>query len=497
MASIKTDFSQWSINFQFRVDGLSDLLIAQDGQDVCRSVCTETLGYGLYFMVSGKEVDGKTAYALFLCSSKSTMTMRVLLCITACSLQNVPYYTKFFACNLKPASSGGRNVLLTAEVFEANPTMQAENAVIINALLIITLPPTTFLPIWSSNLLYDSVVGGTQERARYLAYSARTKAGEMINFRTTYAPKDILVQSCPAVSSWEEGLKLLGGSMVIPGVSWNRCRIEADSYAQYDSDFEDADNSEDEAEARDESEDEEEDEEEAERKRIRRRKGKKRQSTSGNMPRLKRTKVEPESENRQILNASLEEVKLSLPIASSADGLASSSNAGETNENKDILFKGVAARTWEAVLFYLYSGAITFAPLSSNSTSDSRRAFIREHRKANPKHPTPPSCKSAYRIAKKLGLEDLKKRALAHLTTQLTLENVLDEFFGAFTVEHEEVRQLEMSHLMKCWGELQNRPALLAKMSDVARGKLPHAGPLMVEFLRAVDTRQKADSSKN
>lgn len=69
--------------------------------------------------------------------------------------------------------------------------------------------------------------------------------------------------------------------------------------------------------------------------------------------------------------------------------------------------------SWEAILYWLYSGVITFAPLKSNG-AEKRAAFINECRAANPNRPAPVSCKSVYRIAESV------RPFLFHPPTRLT-----------------------------------------------------------------------------
>ncbi|KAI0094477.1 hypothetical protein BDY19DRAFT_21772 [Irpex rosettiformis] len=147
-----------------------------------------------------------------------------------------------------------------------------------------------------------------------------------------------------------------------------------------------------------------------------------------------------------------------------------------------ILITGVAADTWEAVLYWLYTGTIQFAPLTSEGRSQ-RETAVKVARQANPDRPPPVSCKSVYRIADALKLESLKKQALAHLEHRLSMQTYLDEVFSDFTSKYEEVRKLEMLAVIKHWDQIKNSSALRTKMVDIATGKLPHAGSVMADLL--------------
>lgn len=108
--------------------------------------------------------------------------------------------------------------------------------------------------------------------------------------------------------------------------------------------------------------------------------------------------------------------------------------------------------TFKALLYYLYTDSIHFTPLSSTyhvakelaaaqSKSfpfPSRRAFLLSatgysknggvnHNGPNAitnSGPVPCSAKAIYRIADKLGLNELKKRAYDHIIKSLTIQNV-------------------------------------------------------------------------
>ena len=54
--------------------------------------------------------------------------------------------------------------------------------------------------------------------------------------------------------------------------------------------------------------------------------------------------------------------------------------------------------SWEAILYWLYTGVIVFAPLSSAGRA-ARTAAVAQHAAAHPDRPRPVSCKSVYRIA--------------------------------------------------------------------------------------------------
>lgn len=101
--------------------------------------------------------------------------------------------------------------------------------------------------------------------------------------------------------------------------------------------------------------------------------------------------------------------------------------------------------TFKALLFYLYTDSIQFTPLSStyhvakesavlHSKSfpfPSRRSYLlsitgysKSTTGSKVMAPTPCSAKAIYRLADKLGLSELKKRAYEHIIKSLTVQNV-------------------------------------------------------------------------
>ncbi|KAH9951802.1 hypothetical protein B0H21DRAFT_192330 [Amylocystis lapponica] len=171
-------------------------------------------------------------------------------------------------------------------------------------------------------------------------------------------------------------------------------------------------------------------------------------------------------------DCSMAEVKSEFDVA-----MESSENI-EDFVGKTVVFLNIAARTWEALLFYLLTGFIVFAPEGQNCT-----AFIQKFKAAYPARPTPVSCKSMYRLADKLGMEELKKRALVHLEAYLSQNTILDEFFSEFTSRHKEVLEMELPHIMKHWKILKASPELAAKIKEVTTGTMEHACAAMMALL--------------
>ncbi|KAH9837753.1 uncharacterized protein C8Q71DRAFT_559596 [Rhodofomes roseus] len=146
---------------------------------------------------------------------------------------------------------------------------------------------------------------------------------------------------------------------------------------------------------------------------------------------------------------------------------------------------GLPAATWEAFLFYIYTGVIIFAPLTSNGT-EARREFMLNYKANNPRRPKPCSCKSIYRIALKLDMADLKDLALKELKSQLSKDNIVKEIFTPFTSQYEEVKEMELQLLKRHWEELKGSAQVTEMLSNIVSGRYPHATSIMTEIWQSV-----------
>lgn len=146
---------------------------------------------------------------------------------------------------------------------------------------------------------------------------------------------------------------------------------------------------------------------------------------------------------------------------------------------------GVAAHTWHAFLFYMYTGTVVFAPLRSEGNR--RAVYIKAYiTQWEPHRPRPCSCKSMYRLARKLGMIDLQKLALAHLRSRLTPECVMTEILSRCSVDFEEVRQLGLEYLKSQWDAVKTCSTTSEIVSDISSGKYSYAGSVVFEILRAI-----------
>ncbi|EPT03513.1 hypothetical protein FOMPIDRAFT_1115879 [Fomitopsis schrenkii] len=164
-----------------------------------------------------------------------------------------------------------------------------------------------------------------------------------------------------------------------------------------------------------------------------------------------------------------------------------------TFDGTTIVLLGAAARTWDALLYYLYTGIIEFAPLTAQRPlplPNPRQGAPASHSNAlgnsvaiEANRPKPASSRSIYRLAHKLSLDGLRKLALHHLESQLTPGTVLTEVFSPFTAQYPEIKQLTLRSVVRYWDTLATSAAFRSKMVEVTSGRVPHAADVISEIM--------------
>jgi len=180
--------------------------------------------------------------------------------------------------------------------------------------------------------------------------------------------------------------------------------------------------------------------------------------------------------------------------------------------------KDVAYRTYLAMLHYLYTDSVTFAPLASTfakedkqkrdtlviarntpippsastsafentasttrpkaSHSDkltitSRKEWLRVWHGNNPPGVGPCSAKAMYQLADKLNLLDLKARAFKHIIKSMTVQNIPHEAFSSFSARFEEVRKVQVDYFLSNWGAIRSSDAMTNIWQQIRGGKHP------------------------
>ncbi|KAI0338892.1 hypothetical protein BDW22DRAFT_1336950 [Trametopsis cervina] len=103
----------------------------------------------------------------------------------------------------------------------------------------------------------------------------------------------------------------------------------------------------------------------------------------------------------------------------------------------------------------------------------SRRAWIVEWEKNNPGRPRPCSAKAVYRLADRLGLQELKERSFQQIIKSLTVDNVAYEVFSDFSAAFEDVRKVEVAFFLEHWSEIRGSGAMRNVWQQIRLGRHP------------------------
>ncbi|KAJ3558349.1 hypothetical protein NM688_g973 [Phlebia brevispora] len=142
----------------------------------------------------------------------------------------------------------------------------------------------------------------------------------------------------------------------------------------------------------------------------------------------------------------------------------------------------VAAKTWHALIYYIYTGQISFAPLRSQG-QESRAKALEKHRLANPALPALCSPKSVYRLADIVGLDALKQLAAENLSSKMSADVIVQEVFSRFSSTYPDVLAQQLNYLCKRNILSKRSPAVRQKLKDVVEGNLPHTENLLEALL--------------
>ncbi|KAF7789949.1 hypothetical protein EIP86_000897 [Pleurotus ostreatoroseus] len=139
-----------------------------------------------------------------------------------------------------------------------------------------------------------------------------------------------------------------------------------------------------------------------------------------------------------------------------------------TNCRYNIVVHDVAANTWQALVYYIYTGKIAFAPLRSQGLQ-TRADSIRKYSTAHPGLPTPVSPKSIYRLADIVGLDELKKTAEQDIMGKLSIQTIVMEVFSWFSS--------------------------IKKAKEIVQGRLPHTENVLEAIFQRISS--SAEKSEN
>ncbi|KAH7902910.1 hypothetical protein BJ138DRAFT_1168737 [Hygrophoropsis aurantiaca] len=147
------------------------------------------------------------------------------------------------------------------------------------------------------------------------------------------------------------------------------------------------------------------------------------------------------------------------------------------NAIRTIQINGVALNTLKALIYHCYTSEISFRPLKSSSVDIA---------KDQPLLPSRIYCspKSMYRLADKIGAEELKKLSLESIRAGLSKHNILDEVFSHFTSRYPEVLNMELDLLLENVREPEVVQALRGKMKALVCGAFPHSDEVIFKIMQ-------------
>lgn len=158
-----------------------------------------------------------------------------------------------------------------------------------------------------------------------------------------------------------------------------------------------------------------------------------------------------------------------------------------------------AFTTYRAVLLYLKTGYIAFAPLRSSSRAlhpkngpHPRGDFLTNYTTKYPTLPAPASPKSVYRLADLLELADLRKIALAATISRLSPASIAYELFAPVSIAYEELRTALIEYAVKNLDAVQGTSSWKVQQEKAARGEIDGSSLVLTELLAAVVQARKA-----
>nr|GAT50858.1 predicted protein [Mycena chlorophos] len=148
--------------------------------------------------------------------------------------------------------------------------------------------------------------------------------------------------------------------------------------------------------------------------------------------------------------------------ASSAKAIEPSSDTLTLGMGRAIIIRGTAFKTWQALIHYLYTNKIVFSSTSGKAVAAINGVC---------------SPKSMYRLADKLGLEDLKAQSFAAIKTRLSTKTVVRETFSAFTSYYAEIQDAHIAFLLEQYADIEDDLDLM--LVRVAAGEFTHCADVL------------------
>ncbi|KAG1745859.1 uncharacterized protein EDB91DRAFT_1236190 [Suillus paluster] len=182
-----------------------------------------------------------------------------------------------------------------------------------------------------------------------------------------------------------------------------------------------------------------------------------------------------------------------------------------------VVIRDVAYATYRAVLYYIYTDVIVFAPISSSAPTiastaqapsdsqsnlldapktgastenpTSRREWIRKWQQGHPGRPSPCSAKAAYRLADSesiIRIPGLLLLTIQHIQKSLTVDNIPYEVFSPFSATFSDVRKVQVNYFLEHWGDIRSSEAMRNVWQQIRIGRHPgfeEVWPLIAQHL--------------
>jgi hypothetical protein len=152
---------------------------------------------------------------------------------------------------------------------------------------------------------------------------------------------------------------------------------------------------------------------------------------------------------------------------------------------REVIVRSTAYTTYKAVLGYLHSSFISFAPLSSSPSSDHDTSGELMHTDDDTDSTRLPSAspKSVYRLAHLLELPELAQLALDNIESQLTPSNVALENFGNLAGVYDDLRKVELDYLVANYAAVKKSKTMDIVKQRAADGELTHYLSTIMEVM--------------
>ncbi|KAI0826423.1 hypothetical protein BC629DRAFT_1456201 [Irpex lacteus] len=171
--------------------------------------------------------------------------------------------------------------------------------------------------------------------------------------------------------------------------------------------------------------------------------------------------------------------------ATSTTNIADERPAGEHWQyGRVLVIPDVAFRTLKAFIYYLYSGQVNFAPLSSWPHLSSSNAMHASKAQEAPLC----SAKSMYRLADKYGLVALRDSARLDIASKLRAENIVTELRSSLTSTYEQIRDIEVNYACERSRQSIVLPAMSEWILELSKGNIAYSANTLVSVYRRTAT---------